>query len=177
MDTPDIYNYKSFAEFMRALHAYRKQQKRPYSYRWMAKRIQLKSHAYLIRVAQGKFLPSPSIIEKIAALINLSDNQLAYARILVKWQAAQDPQEREFYLQKLNTFKRSDFAAARVSAPSEANAEEDLNTILEICACKSFRVNPEWITRYVAGEFSADEFKSALKDWIRQWCKDLSDAP
>src|SRR5262245_57900474 len=79
---------------------------RRFSLRWLAKRLEIKSHTHLLSLASRHKAPTEDLLERLCDLAGFTVDEAAYLKGLASLQRVKQPQERAFLLERLAGLKR-----------------------------------------------------------------------
>lgn len=145
MTKPEVYDFEEFHELFRASVDWYKANDRRVSLRWLAQRLELKSHTFLMRIASGSKAPTDELLAKIAGVFDWSIDEFVYAKVLVGLKRATTIEEKEFFTQK-----RLDIRKESANVMLQLDAFELIShwyslAIFELVHLKEFNSDPAWI--------------------------------
>ncbi len=164
---PSVYSYSDFASLFQANVEWMKSVNSKFSWRWLGKRLQLKSHTHIINFANGSKSPSDEMLVKISDLFSWSIEEYLYAKYLLGLQTAKTEMERLFYQQKLAEIRRPE--------PIPVLSHDDFGliaqwyhlVIFELMNLPEFRDDPEWIASKLRHGISRETASDALDRLLR----------
>lgn len=161
-ETPDIFSYMDFKEFLADYYQARKKSGRGYSYRQFSQQAGFRSPNVLKEVIEGqRKLTGPSLEQFVKALA-LNPEETEYFRCLVALCQATSETERDRFAETLKTL-----APLAKSYELEADAMEFIQhwiypVIQELIQADDFRDDPLWIKRRLTSEVDVKDIASAL---------------
>lgn len=106
LEAPDLGNYLDYRAYLSDYYKYRREISakdiRPYNYAVFSAGANIKSPNYLKMIIEGKRNLSPDMIAKFAKALGLNKEQTDEFRLLVFFNQATDPAERNIFLKDLN---------------------------------------------------------------------------
>jgi uncharacterized protein (TIGR02147 family) len=166
-DKPSIYAFHDFASLFAAYVEWMKGINPKFSWRWLGKRLQLKSHTHIINFANGTKTPTDEMLTKISDLFGFTIDEYVYVKSLVGLQNARNDSERIFYQSKLAETKRP------VSVPMldidsfGAIAQWYHLVIYEMVSMPSFQSDSSWISAQLKEAVSPELVSEAIERLIR----------
>lgn len=167
LESPLIYRFNSFHEFLAAYFAVEKTRNARFSYRWLAKKLGFRSHTHLLRIVQGTDVPSPDVLAKLAELCGLSTEDLAFAKALLALQNAASPDERDFCSQKLSELRRDSPATLIAQEAFEMVAQWHHVAIFEMICLPGFTDDPAWIAGRLGRAVTPEQVADSLMRFER----------
>lgn len=160
--TPSVYGYTNYREYLAAFYEAKKNSRRGYSYRQFSQQAGFTSPNYLKLVIEGQRNLSPQSVEQFIDALGLSAPMAAYFRCLVSMNQADDDEEKTELFQKL---MRLTPATRRYEL--EADAMEFIQhwiypVLREMVLNGEFRDDPYWIERRLNGRSDIREITAAL---------------
>lgn len=162
-DAPSVYEYKEFKDYFSAYLDWLKSQGSKYSLRWIAKRLDLKSHAYLIRIADGSKIPTAEFVGKLITFFELDAEESNYLRLLLAAQNAKTIDQKDFILSKTKNVHREVPATNLESKTFDMISNWYLVTLLELSMIDGFQDDPAWIAKRLRNAISEDLARKALE--------------
>jgi uncharacterized protein (TIGR02147 family) len=104
-DVIDIFSYTNYRRYLYDACEEIRKTKSFFSYRYIAQKAGLKSVGFISWVIKGKRNMSVSLTHKISAVLKLSKRESEYFDLLVSHNQAKTVEERQYYLNKLVTFR------------------------------------------------------------------------
>lgn len=133
-----------------------------YSLRWIAKRLNLKSHAHLARIAKGEKSPTDDLIALISSMSELTVDEFYYVKALAALKRARNEQERAYFLEKLEEL-RQDIPDVLVKLDHfELIARWYHLAIFELISLTNFKSDPKWISEQLLGDVSVETVIDSL---------------
>jgi len=90
-----IFEYFDYRAFLRDYYAYKKTQNRYFSYRFFARRADIKSPVFFKEVAEGKKKLSPEMIAKFSSALHFNEKEATYFKYLVLFDQAKTGKEKQ----------------------------------------------------------------------------------
>lgn len=137
------------------------------SLRWTAKRLGLKSHTFLLRLTSGEKVPTDELFTKLAALFTWSVDEYAYAKALLGLSVATKPDERDFFLRKLDDLRREVPGVLLQLDAFESIAHWYHLAVFELSGLATFCGDPEWIVERLGNAISVDLARESLDRLLR----------
>jgi len=162
MEKPFVFDYQTFAELLVAWTDWLKETNAKFSIRWAAKRMGLKSHAHLLRLVSGEKYPSDELLNRLAALMDLTVDEFAFVRALAELSRTKRPDERAFILDKIESLKRTVPDALLQLDAFELIAHWYHLAIFEMTVLPDFQSDPEWIATRLGGSVSTEMVVDSL---------------
>jgi uncharacterized protein (TIGR02147 family) len=164
---PSIYEYDAFGPYLTAQLEWLKASDARLSLRWLAKRLEMRSHTHLLRIASGDKRPTEELLAKLAPLFELSVDELAFAKALVGLAGAESPGERAFYKDKLGELKVEGESVLLAIDAFESIAHWHHLAIFEMTALPGFCSDPEWIAARLGGDVTPDVAQESIERLVR----------
>ncbi len=98
---PQVFDYTSYARFIRDFYAEKKRANPKYSYGMLSQRAGLKSRSSLIEIANGKTTLSRLRVFQVARAMDLGAKECDYFVSMVQFNNASSLKEKEFHLGKM----------------------------------------------------------------------------
>lgn len=157
-----ILEYLSFSDFLRDYAAEQKQRSSKFSYQFFAKKLGLKSASLIAMLVKGERLPTDDFLQRLMSYLRLSTHEIAYAETLLRYCKANDGPQKEYFAEKLKSFRRpSEVSEVRLDE-FELIASWLHVAILELCNLKDFRGEIGWIAKRLGFGFDVKEVEEAL---------------
>ncbi len=103
----NIYMYNDFRRFLADYFYFRRTQMRSFSIRAFAKRTGIASHSFISAVVKGKRNLTPDSKQKIARGIGFEANEQRYFNLLVDFNQARNPSDKQRIFDDLNEARRN----------------------------------------------------------------------
>jgi uncharacterized protein (TIGR02147 family) len=100
-----IFSYTDFRSFLRDAIAEAKKRNPHFSYRYIARHLELRSSAYFNLVLHGKRKLSEELAHKTANLLKLSNKEREYFLYLVQYADAKSKEERQFCFERMSSLR------------------------------------------------------------------------
>jgi uncharacterized protein (TIGR02147 family) len=160
--TISVFKYTAFADVLKAWLNARKANKKPSSMRWLAQRIDLKSHAYLSRIASGLKPPTEALLLFMGRSMELSIDEFAYLKALAARDFAKTKEERTFLSEKIASFRKHEGEVLLALDQFELISRWYHIAIFEMMNIKGFKSDPSWIAAKLQGEVSVSAVEESL---------------
>lgn len=167
MEKPSVYVFPDFASLFSAYIEWMKHVNKRFSWRWLAKRLQLKSHTHALNFANGSKTPSDEMLVKISDLFGFTIDEYVYAKLLIGLQHAKNDSERTFYRAKLAETKRANPLPALNIEAFSTIAQWYCLVIFEMVALPSFRADPAWIAARLSHPVPEKIIEEALAQLVK----------
>lgn len=148
---PDVLQYSNFRVYLRDYYEYKKKTVRSFSYRALAEKAGLSSHAHVKLTIDGKRNITKNTVTKLIQGLGLEKQRAAYFENLVFFNQAQTEDEKHIYYSRLvqasprSKLRKMDQAQFRIFR------EWHHSVILEMMSLAGFRPYPEWISKKLNG--------------------------
>jgi uncharacterized protein (TIGR02147 family) len=160
---PSIFAYRSLGAFLSAHMAWRRDANPKFSYRYLVKRLKLKSTSAVAMIATGKRLPTPKFLAQLFAELELGAAELAYAEALIALAKAKGDEERQLYLDKLDQLRPAEAPATIALDAFEFIAKWHNIAVLEMVELSDFVAEPAWIAARLGGAIDAAQAAASLE--------------
>ena len=163
---PVIFDYLEFSKFFRNFMLARSEKDQWFSYRWLAKKLGLKSTSILASIASGTRPPPQDLLVEMLRLLKFPDEEIAYAQAMSGFEHAVDLKSRDFYLSQMEKIKPQ--TSLNIVKESDFNLWRHWYSIaiLEMFMLADFESNPSWISERLGFTVSTDEVSKAVDDLI-----------
>ncbi len=159
---PDIFSFRDYREFLRAVYSERKKSEYGFSYRAFARKAGLSSPNYLKLVSEGERSLTPKMAGRFAEALGLAGEAAGYFCDLVAFNQASSAPERERCYARLGRYRRYRNSFRLDAAHAAYHSEWYVPAIRELAACRGFREDPRWIARVLRPAITARQAKQAL---------------
>lgn len=166
MKKPSVYDFPDFATLFAAYVEWMKELNKHFSWRWLAKRLQLKSHTYAINIANGSKTPSEALLLKISNLFGFTLDEYVYVKFLIGFQTAKNDSERTFYRTKLAETRRTSPLPALKAEEFDTIAKWFYLVIFEMVGLEGFQPDAAWIASKLTHPIPVEVVSEALKRLI-----------
>jgi len=160
---PNVYDFHDFKTYFSAYLEWLKAQDAKYSLRWVAKRLDLKSHAYLLRIADGTKVPTDEFLIKLALLVELNVEEIHFLKLLTSAQNAKTIDQREFFLKKVDDLRQENPTITLTSTTFDLIHDWHLVAILALSMIDGFVGEPEWVAGRLNYAITFDTARLALE--------------
>ena len=163
MNSPRVYEYLNYREFLRAFYVQRKQAGRAFSYRAFSRRAGLGSPNHLKRVMDGDRNLSSTSARKYATGLALDAEAAEYFLDLVEFNQASTHRDRTLAYRRLT--RHAGFRQIHeLSEQHDAyHANWYVPAIRELARRPDFESNPAWIAKRMIPAITTREAASALE--------------
>jgi len=160
---PRVTEFASFAAFFAAVAKWMKKANSKYSLRWLAKQLNLKSHALLVQFAKGERQPTVEMLDRIAALLALNADEAYFLRVLVEKDSAKSVAEREFLAEKLGSLRGVDSSTHKLEIDLFATINQwYAPAVLEMANLRGGDLSVEAVTERLGDRVSVAEIEACL---------------
>jgi len=162
---PNVFKYLSFSKFLYDYFFYLKAIKQNFSWRVLAKRIGLKSPAFLVMIAKGKRVAKPDLIEQISGAFEWTKEELEYAKLLAVSDGEQRSMGKMQISYQLGKYLPLDDSPEYEPLLEEFAANPITPVIMEMCQIDGIPNDPHVIKKYLRNPYPIAEIQNALK-WL-----------
>lgn len=160
---PDVFRFRDYRAFLRALYDHRKEHAYGFSLRAFSKRAGLRSPNYLKLVMDGdRNLTAPMAV-RFADACGLSGQAADYFCELVSFNQARVAEERERAYGRLRRFRRYREVHRLDRAQEAYYGQWYIPAIRELCARQDFREDPKWIGQTLRPRVAPAEVLRAIQ--------------
>lgn len=159
---PSVYSFQDFAALFAAYVEWMKGINSKFSWRWLGKRLGLKSHTHIINFANGTKAPTDEMLVKISDLFGFSIEEYLYAKFLLGLQTARSDSEKIFFQEKLAEIRRPLAIPVIPSDEFGVIAQWYHLVIFELIHLPDFESNAEWISARLRGAVAPEVVNEAL---------------
>jgi uncharacterized protein (TIGR02147 family) len=160
---PDVFAFRDYRAFLRALYAHNKQGEHAFSLRAFSKRAGLRSSNYLKLVMDGDRNLTPAVAPRFAAACGLRGQAADYFCDLVAFNQAKGADERTRGYARLQRFRRYREVHRLDKAQEAYHSHWYIPAIRELCARPDFREDPKWIGRTLLPNVAPADVRAALE--------------
>ncbi len=159
----NLYTFNDYRAYLKAYYDYQKSiSAHGFSYRIFSERAGLRSPNYYKMVMEGTRNLSSKMIQRFADALKLEGKKRLFFEALVQFNQAKQPDDQNFYFQKMLSFKEY-----REAAPLTAEQYEYLSrwyyvAIREMIALHDFDANPKVIAYRLQPAISEAQAREAL---------------
>lgn len=159
----DVFHYLDYRAFLRDRFEVEKARSTAFSYRYVARRVGVKTPGHLKRIVDGERRLTESMALRYAELFRLSPNESRYFVSLVRFNNATQSDEQQVAYEELAKFRR--FVAIHKVDTRQADfcREWYMPAIRELVACEGFVEDPAWIAKTMRPAITVRQAKKALK--------------
>jgi len=160
---PNLFDYFDYRDFLQDFYSFHKRRNSAYSYRLFARKAKLGSPNYLKLVVDGKRRITDRTLFQFSRGLGLSRDEEKYFRELVMYQEVSDPDSKDQHLKALMKYQEKQRTPSPLTeARSRALGEWHHLVIRELVATKSFKEDPAWIAKRLAGKITESQAKESL---------------
>lgn len=159
---PSVYAYPDFASLFAAYVDWMKSVNPKFSWRWLGKRLQLKSHTHVVNFANGTKTPTEDMLMKISDLFGFSIEEFLYVKYLLGLQTAKTDSERLFFQEKLAEIRRPMAIPVLPGDDFGVIAQWYNLVIYELIHLPDFESSLEWIAAKLQNVISTETVREAL---------------
>lgn len=161
--TKDVFHYLDYRAFLRDRFEVEKTRSAAFSYRYVARRVGVKTPGHLKRIVDGERRLTEPMALRYAELFQLSPNESRYFVSLVRFNNASHSDERQVAYEELAKFRRFVAIHKVDTRQAEFCREWYMPAIRELVACEGFREDPSWIAQAMRPAITVRQAKKALK--------------
>ena len=164
MDSPIIFSYLNYREFLKDFYKFKKATQPKYSYAVFSMRAGIKSPNYLKLVMEGVRNLTNDNVLRFAKALNLTDQETVFWENLVAFTQAKSLEQRQHYFIKL-----THGPLPKNSGVREIRDEWELLSswhhlaIRELILLPTFKEDPSEIVRLLGGKITAVQAKESLE--------------
>jgi uncharacterized protein (TIGR02147 family) len=162
MKVPSIFDFERFSPFFAAYFEWRKSVDPRFSYRWLERRINCASYSMLAMIATGRRLPSMQLLKELAPILNLEEDELHYAELMVELEKSNNPSTREVIRAKMQFFKPSAEGQQVTFDTMQFIGDWHHSAILQMFDLQDFRNDPTWIAARLQNLISPQQVSESL---------------
>lgn len=169
---PELHNYMDYRKYLEDFYQFKRHQTRhqlrPYSYAVFAAAANIKSPNYLKMIIQGKRNLSEEMILKFARALSLNKQQTQEFRLLVLFNQATDPTERNMILKNLSEYRVDHkLKTGEIDRKSFEKLPSWVAWVLyAMLDQKGVSFKTEDLRRLLRGKVKPDEIQSAMKSLV-----------
>jgi uncharacterized protein (TIGR02147 family) len=160
---PDVFSFRDYRAFLRALYAHNKQDEYGFSLRAFSKRAGLRSSNYLKLVMDGDRNLTAAVAPRFATACGLKGQAADYFCDLVAFNQAKGADERARGYARLQRFRRYREVHRLDKAQEAYHSHWYIPAIRELCARSDFREDPKWIGRTLLPNVAPADVRAALE--------------
>ena len=160
---PDVFAYEDVRAFLADLYAYKKANRRGFSYRAFARRVGLGSPNHLKRVIDGACTLSPEMAVRYARALRLRDHAVDYFLDLAALHRASSAQERDAAYRGLLGHRAYHHARTLDAAHAAYFSTWYMPAIRELVRHRDFRDDPAWMAAQLRPAIDPTEAARALR--------------
>jgi uncharacterized protein (TIGR02147 family) len=165
-ESPNIFEYGNYREFLRDLYEHEKATHPKFSFRFFSKQAGFSSPNFLKLVIEGKRNLSAESIVRFAKALKLTQPQAAFFRSLVLFNQAATTEERGLWAQEI--LKSKVYRKLHpLHAAEYAYYSRWYNVaVRELMGLPSFREDPDWIARAFSPAIGVNEAREAIESLV-----------
>lgn len=160
---PNIFTYFNYRDYLSALFNYNKALSPVFSHRYIVSKAGFKSPNSLKNVINGERHLSIGGAERFAAAFKMEDKERAYFIILVQFNTARSPKEKERYLAELLKRRNSTLPAGLRDEQLDIMSAWWHVAIREITALPDFKNSSLWISRILTPPIEHADAAASLR--------------
>jgi uncharacterized protein (TIGR02147 family) len=160
---PDVFAFRDYRAYLRALYAHNKQDEYGFSLRAFSKRAGLRSSNYLKLVMDGDRNLTAAVAPRFATACGLKGQAADYFCDLVAFNQAKGADERARGYARLQRFRRYREVHRLDKAQEAYHSQWYIPAIRELCARPDFREDPKWIGRTLLPNVAPADVRAALE--------------
>ena len=159
---PDVFLFRDYREFLKAVYDHGKENEYGFSLRAFSKRAGLRSSNYLKLVTDGDRNLPPELASRFAAACGLGGQASDYFCELVTFNQAKGTEERARAHARLQRFTRHREVHRLDKAQDAYHSQWYIPVIRELVVRKDFRDDPQWIGRMLTPNVTPTDVRQAL---------------
>jgi len=164
---PSIYDFADFASFFDARMKHAASESAAWSFRFLSRRLKMRSPSLLNMVAKGKRQATPALLTKICAALDLTEHEASYARALVSLRRAKTASDKAHFTEVLLALRPKGKTLLVELDAFEAVASWHHFVLLEMGHLADFRPDPAWVARALGGAVPVAEIEAAFERLVR----------
>lgn len=141
----DVYNFDSFAKFIREFLETKRKHNRRFSYAVWSRQLGLSSPSILAMIANGSRTPQSELMIILCQYFQFNLNQTKYAEAIVALDRANTKNEREFYKNRLQELRPLRSNRCLDKSEFDLIAHWYSVAIYECASLKEFECSTEWV--------------------------------
>lgn len=157
-----IYDFDSFAEYLRAYIQQRRDEGKAVSFEMLSRATGIKSASQIASYASGRRVPSASALVKLCKYLQLSLEEAEYAQTLVNLAKTRDEAVRKVLSAKLEALSRPAPKNVIDMATFARFTGLALPILVQLVNLKDFRADPTWIAERIGADMLGDKAAEAL---------------
>lgn len=159
----NVFNYLDHRKFLKDMFEEKKQLKKDFSHRVLARMCGFKSSNYIMLVMQGKRKLSNDGIFKLSTALKLKKRESNYFANLVHFNQATEEGEKRFYYERIREDYAQSSAKRLESWQYDYYSKWYLPVIHEMVLMDSFNEDAEWIASRLNWKVTPHEIKAGIK--------------
>ena len=161
-ESPNLYSYFDYRDYLRDYYDWRKNSSKGYSYRSFSKAAGFKSPNFLKLVIEHKRNLTPSSVENFSTALKLNKQQGNYFKHLVAMNQSDTDSEKKKHLNQLKKLLPYNSKRELGSEVVEYLSNWLHPVIREMALLPDFRDDPYWIVRRLTDQSTVKEITQAL---------------
>ena len=163
----DVFAYRNYRSFLKAVYERKKGQRGGFSYAEFARAAGLRSPTHVRRIIEGERDVGADLATGLGMACGLRGDALAYFGALVVYNQAKTAPERETLYNELRSFGRFRKSHRLATAESDYHSRWFIPAIHELCARPDFSEDPRWLARELIPKISPKEAAHAIATLVR----------
>lgn len=163
MNSPNLFEYSNYRDFLRDFYAYKKKEGKNFSYRSFSINAGYVSPNIYHLVMTGKRNLTEESAIRFAKNLNLSKKEQQYFKILVSFNQAKTPESKRYFLELLHNIKRDKLGVQLKGNQLEYVSNWHYVAIRELISLPGFKEDPAWIKKQLNNKISATQANDGLK--------------
>jgi uncharacterized protein (TIGR02147 family) len=153
----------NYHKFLNAVYQEKKAKNPNFSFQVFANKAGLKSKSFIKEVISGQKNLTDDSIEKVNRVLKLQGSALSYLEDLVAFDRARSHKDRNYYFQRILTYKKSSPAKVILQHQYEFYSQWYHNTIREVVTLFDFREDYELLGKMVKPAITAFQAHRSVK--------------
>lgn len=158
-----LYEYDDYREFLRDHYQAKKAKTKSYSFRFFAKKAELKSPNYYKLIMDGERNLTHRNVRKFAKGLSLGERETLFFENLVFFTQATEADEKTFFKQNLDLARSQDDRVLLTRDQHQIFSSWFPLAIKELILTQAFKATPKWIASKFDYRFTPQEAKEALE--------------
>src|SRR5512133_3982561 len=158
---PSVFDYTDYRLFLEDSYKFFKVTNHFFSYRYIAQYTGASSPGWFPNLLRGRINLTSSYIVKIIQLLKMSSRESEYFELLVSFNQAGNPDEKDHYLEKLNSILEIEPVLVQAK-DFEYLSKWYISAIRELLLVNKLRDNCEKIASMIVPPLSTDEAREAV---------------
>lgn len=159
----EVFAYLDYRSFLRERFAFEKERSAVFSYRYVSRKVGVRSPAHLKRIIDGERRLTDAMALRYAQVFRLSDEEQRYFASLVRFNNAKSTTAREAAYKELSQFRSFREFHRLEEHQADFCAHWYIPAIRELVVCRGFQDDAAWIAKALRPEITAREATAALR--------------